>query len=165
MNHKIKFETVLEKRAHLDATGITIPFDVEKIFGAKRVPVVVTINGAVRLSTIIKMNSKYVVGVPKIFRAAARVAAGDAINVTLEKDTAKRSAEIPQDLADALEENALTDVFAKMSDAHQKECVNAVSEAKKAQTRRRRIEKMIETPTAKVNKTLTAFSRQRVSIN
>ena len=29
----------LEKHEKLDATGITIPFDVEKVWGAKRVPV------------------------------------------------------------------------------------------------------------------------------
>ena len=45
MSEKITFETILDKHADMDATGITIPFDVEEIFGAKRVPVKVRING------------------------------------------------------------------------------------------------------------------------
>ena len=128
----------------MDATGITIPFDVEQVFGAKRVPVIVKINGAKHLSTIIRMGGKYVVGIPKIFREAAKVKAGDLIKVTLEKDTAKRTVEIPKDFNDAMKKAKVTDVFEKMSYTHQKEYVNAVNDAKKEETRNRRIGKNIE---------------------
>ena len=128
----------------MDATGITIPFDVEKVFGAKRVPVKVTINGAEHSSTIVRMGGKYVVGVPKIFRRAANVKAGETISVTLEKDTAKRAVEVPKDLADALKQNDLTDTFAQISFTYQKEYANAVNDAKREETRVRRIEKIVE---------------------
>ena len=144
MSEKITFETVLEKHENMDATGITIPFDVEKVFGAKRVPVIVSINGAKHRSTIIKMGGRYMVGVPKVFREAANVKAGETITVTLVKDSEKRTVEIPQDLAEALTKAGLTEVFAKMSYTHQKEYVNAINEAKKPETRTRRIEKAIE---------------------
>lgn len=39
MAEKQIFKTVLEQHKGMDATGITILFDVEKVFGAKRVPV------------------------------------------------------------------------------------------------------------------------------
>lgn len=141
MAEKQTFETVLEKHENMDATGITIPFDVEKIFGAKRVPVKVSINGATHRSTIIKMNGKFIVGVPKIFRAAAKVEAGELITVSIEKDSEKRAVEVPKDLAEALKKHDLTDVFAKMSFTHQKEYANAVNEAKREETRIKRIEK------------------------
>lgn len=144
MADKQTFETMLEKHAKLDATGITIPFDVEKVFGAKRVPVKVSINGAQHLSTIIRMGGKYVVGVPKVFREAAGVKAGDLIKVTLEKDTEKRTVKIPKDFNDAMKKANITDVFGKMSYTHQKEYVRAVEDAKKEETRNRRIEKNIE---------------------
>lgn len=144
MAEKQIFETVLEKHEAMDATGITIPFDVEKVFGAKRVPVKVRINGAEHRSTIIRMGGKYVVGVPKVFREAAGVKAGEAITVTLEKDNEKRTVEVPKDLAEALTKADLTDVFAKMSYTHQKEYVNAVIESKREETRLRRIDKTIE---------------------
>src|SRR6476620_1522220 len=102
MAEKQTFETVLEKHENMDATGITIPFDVEKVFGAKRVPVKVQINGAEHKSTIIRMSGRYMVGVPKVFREAANVKAGETITVTLVKDSEKRTVEIPRDLAEAM---------------------------------------------------------------
>lgn len=144
MAEKQTFETVLEKHENMDATGITIPFDVEQVFGAKRVPVKVTIGGAQHLSTIVRMGGRYMVGVPKIFREAANVKAGDVITVTLEKDTAERTVEVPKDFADAMNEADVTDVFEKMSYTHRKEYVRAVEESKKEETRNRRIDNNIE---------------------
>ena len=80
----------LEKHEKLDATGITIPFDVEEIFGAKRVPVKATVNGAEYRGTIVRMGGKYMLGIPKVFREAAGVKAGDNIVVTLQKDVEER---------------------------------------------------------------------------
>lgn len=144
MAEKQIFEVELEKHETMDATGITIPFDVEKVFGAKRVPVKVSINGVEYRSTVVRMGGKYVMIVPKIFRDAAGIKAGESVKVAMEKDTEKRTVEVPKDLAEALKKAGLTDVFAKMSFTHQKEYVNAVNEAKKAETRIRRIEKTIE---------------------
>lgn len=144
MAEKQTFETTLEKHENMDATGITIPFDVEQVFGAKRVPVKVTIGGAQHLSTIVRMGGKYMVGIPKVFREAANVKAGDLITVTLEKDSAARTVEVPQDFADAMKIADVTDVFEKMSYTHRKEYVRAVEDAKKEDTRNRRIESNVE---------------------
>ncbi len=144
MAEKQIFTALLEKHENMDATGITIPFDVEKVWDAKRVPVKVRINGVEHRSTIVRMGGKYVIGVPKIFRDAANVKGGDMITVEIEKDLEKRAVEIPKDFADALKKADLTDVFLKMSFTHQKEYVRAITEAKKEETRRRRIEKNIE---------------------
>ncbi len=144
MADKQTFEAVLEKHENMEATGITIPFDVEKVFGAKRVPVKVSINGVDYRSTIVRMGGRYCMGVPKILREAAGIHAGETIAVTMEKDTEKRAVELPADLARALEKAGLTEAFAKMSYTHQKEYVNAVNDAKKEETRIRRIEKTVE---------------------
>jgi uncharacterized protein YdeI (YjbR/CyaY-like superfamily) len=144
MAEKQIFKVVLEKHEGMDATGICIPFDVEKVFGAKRVAVKVKINGAEYRSTVMRMKGNYMMAVPKVFREAAGIKAGETITVEMEKDTEKRSVEIPKDLADALAKENLQDVFARMSYTHQKEYVNAVREAKKEETRLRRIEKTIE---------------------
>ena len=144
MAEKQTFKTVLEKHDKSEATGITIPLDVEKVFGAKRVPVKVWIGGAEYRSTVMRMGGKYMMVVPKVFRDAAGIKAGDKITVVMGKDTEKRTVEIPKDLVHKLMENNLTEIFSKMSYTHQKEYVNAVNEAKKAETRIRRIEKTIE---------------------
>lgn len=140
----MKFEATLEKSATMDATSIRIPFDVEKTFGARRVPVRVSINDAEYRTTIFRMKGTYFVVVPKAFRAAAGVEAGETITVTMEKDTAERTVEIPPDLAAALANAGRAEAFAKLSYTHRKEHVNAINDAKKAETRARRIEKTLE---------------------
>lgn len=140
----MKFETVLEKHKKMDATEITIPFDVREVFGAMRVPVKVQINHAEYRSTIFRMSGRYMMVVPKHFRDAAGVKAGETITVVMEKDTEKRTVEAPPDLSAALEKSGLSEIFSKMSYTHQKEYVNSISEAKREETRARRIEKTIE---------------------
>ena len=144
MAEKQIFEVLLEKHENMEATGITIPFDVEKVFGAKRVPVKVWINSVEHRSTLMKMDGKYMMAVPKVFRDVANIKAGETITVTMEKDLEKRTVEVPKDFADALKKANLQDVFSKLSYTHQKEYVRAIVEAKKEETRIRRIEKTIE---------------------
>jgi uncharacterized protein YdeI (YjbR/CyaY-like superfamily) len=140
----MEFETVLEKHEKGHATGITIPFDVEEVFGQKRVPVKVRINNAEYRTTVMRMGGRYMMAVPKVFRDAAGIKAGEAITVTMEKDTEKRAVEMPPDLAAAFDASGLREVFSKMSYTHQKEYVNSINDAKREETRARRIEKTIE---------------------
>ena len=144
MAEKQIFTVLLEKHETMEATGITIPFDVEKVFGAKRVPVKVRINDAEYRSTIFRMGGKYMMAVPKHFRDAAGVKAGEMITVEMQRDTEKRTVEVPKDLAGALKKANLQEAFSKLSYTHQKEHVNAINEAKREETRVRRIEKAIE---------------------
>ena len=144
MAEKQIFETLLEKHETMDATGITIPFDVEKVFGAKRVPVKVSINGAENRSTVMRMGGKYMMVVPKKFRDAAGVKAGEMITVEMEKDIEPRIVGVPADLSKALKKAGLQDVWEKLSYTHQKEYAQAIEEAKREETRERRIEKTIE---------------------
>ena len=144
MAEKQIFDARLEKHPNMEATGITIPFDVEKVFGAKRVPVKVSINGADYRGSVVRMSGKYMLGIPKVFRDAAGIKAGDTITVEIERDTEERTVEIPKDFADALEKAGVMDKFSKMSFTHRKEYVRAVTESKKEETRIRRIEKNIE---------------------
>ena len=144
MAEKQIFKVLLEKHETMEATGITIPFDVEKVFGAKRVPVKVSVNGVEHRSTVFRMGGKYMMAVPKRFRDAAGIKGGEMITVEMERDAEKRTVEVPKDLADALKKANLQDVFSKMSYTHQKEYVNAINEAKREETRIRRIGKTIE---------------------
>ncbi len=144
MDGKQTFETVLVKHDKMDATGIEIPFDVQAVFGAKRVPVRVKINGAENRTTVFRMGGKYMLVVPKVFREAAAIAAGDHIVVTIERDTDERTVEIPADLAQALSERGLSEAFDAMSFTHRKEHVRAIEEAKAPETRLRRIAKAVE---------------------
>ncbi len=149
MAEKQTIEVVLEKHTKLDATGITIPFDVEAVFGSKRVPVKAEINGAVYRGSIFRMGGNYMLGIPKAFREEAGIVAGDNIVVTLEKDVEERVVNVPDDLAAELSKAGLRGVFDAMSYTHRKEHVRAIEEAKAPETRSRRIAKAVEMVAAK----------------
>ena len=149
MAEKQTIKVVLEKHPNMEATGITIPFDVEKVFGAKRIPVKAGVNGAVYRGSIVRMGGKYTLGIPKAFRDEAGIAAGDNIVVTLELDDTPRTVETPDDLAKAIKKARLSVVWDKLSYTHRKEHVRAVEEAKRPETRIKRIEKAVEMLAAK----------------
>ena len=133
----------------MNATGITVPFDVEAVFGAKRVPVKATVNGAEYRGSVVRMGGKYMLGIPKEFRDRAGIEAGNHIVVTLERDAAERIVEVPKDFAAALKKSGLRKTFDAMSYTHRKEHVRAIEEAKAAETRARRITKAIDMIAAK----------------
>lgn len=134
----------LEKHEKLEATGITIPFDVEEVFGAKRVPVRATVNGAVYVGTIVRYGGKYMLGIPKVFREAAGINAGDEIEVALERDTGERTVDVPADLSRELKKDkALREAWDRLSFTMRKENATALEEAKKPETRARLLGKTI----------------------
>ena len=144
MADKQTFSAVLERHATMNATGITVPFDVEEVFGAKRVPVVATVNGAKYRGSVVRMGGKYMLGIPKEFRDRAKIAAGDNIVITVWRDEQERTVVIPDELARELKKHGLTERFDAMSFTHRKEHVRAIAEAKAAETRTRRIAKTVE---------------------
>ena len=144
MAQKQTIEVTLEKHPKMEATGITIPFDVEKVFGAKRVPVKATVNGAVYRGSIVRMGGKYMLGIPKAFRDEAGISAGDNIVITLEPDTAPRDVKVPADFAKAIKKAGVRAEWGKLSYTHRKEHVRAIEEAKRPETRTKRMEKAIE---------------------
>lgn len=134
----------LEKHPKLDATGIVIPFDVEAVWGAKRVPVKAVVNGAEYRGSVVRMAGKYMLGIPKAFREAAGIKAGDNIVVTLEPDTAERRVTVPGDLARELNASEkLKTAWDNLSYTLRKENVRALEEAKKPETRTKRLAKTL----------------------
>jgi bifunctional DNA-binding transcriptional regulator/antitoxin component of YhaV-PrlF toxin-antitoxin module len=135
----------LQKHPTMEATGITIPFDVEAVFGAKRVPVKATVNGAAYQGSIVRMAGEYMLGIPKAFREAAGIKAGDNIVVTLEADIAERTVTIPSDLARELKKDKkLKTAWDALSYTQRKENARALEDSKKPETRARRLEKTLE---------------------
>ena len=134
----------LDKHPKLDATGIKIPFDVEAVFGSKRVPVKATVNGQVYRGSIVRMSGEYMLGIPKVFREAAGIKPGDNIVVTLEKDVVERTVDIPEDLALVLtKDKPLQAAWDSLSFTVRKENARAIEDAKKPETRARRLKKTL----------------------
>lgn len=152
MSEKQTFEAVLIKHETDDVTRIDVPFDVESVFGSKRVPVKAVINGSEYRGSIVRYGGQYMLGIPKEFRKRAGVNGGDHIVVTIERDDEERVVTVPADFEVALAKSALRKTFDAMSYTHRKEHVRAIEEAKQPETRARRIEKAIAMIDAKNKK-------------
>jgi len=138
------FTAVLEL-ARTTATGIEVPPEVvTELGGSRRPAVTVTFRGHSYRSTVASMGGRFLVPVSAEVRAAAGVAAGDVLDVTLELDDAPRSVEVPADLTEALAADpAARAAFAALSYSLQRRHVLAVEGAKAAATRERRVAKVL----------------------
>lgn len=129
--------------------AIPVPFDPRDIFGKARVPVVVSINGYTYRSTIFTMGKDAEghacrwIPLRKSNREAAKVNPAKKYKITLTLDDTPRTIAVPKDLASALRAAGLTKVFAAMSFTHRREHIEAITQAKKPETRQRRIDKCI----------------------
>lgn len=122
-----------------------VPFDVEEVFGDKRPQVKVTMEGESFVWRLIRMGGPHhIVGVPKGIRVKAGKNIGDTIEIAVVADNTPREVVVPQDLAAALaDEPVASAFFDKLSYTHRKEYVRWIEEAKKEETRARRVEKTV----------------------
>jgi uncharacterized protein YdeI (YjbR/CyaY-like superfamily) len=103
-----------------------------------------TLNGAPFRSSLSPYGRIHYLGINRTLREQAGVQAGDLVEIALEKDDEPRQVSLPPDFAQALRENpAAQAAWDRLSYSHQREHVQAVEEAKKPETRMRRIEKAI----------------------
>src|SRR5438105_9406223 len=70
--------------------------------GAKRFPVVATVNGYTWRTTVTRMGGEFLLGLNREVREGAGVEAGDLVDVAVEFDAAPRDVEVPEALAEAL---------------------------------------------------------------
>jgi uncharacterized protein YdeI (YjbR/CyaY-like superfamily) len=94
-------------------------------------------------TTLGSMGGTFLIPVSAEHRAAAGVAAGQTLTVTLELDEAPRTVEVPADLAAALKKAKAQKAFDALTYTTRKEHVRSVEDAKKPETRERRIEKIV----------------------
>lgn len=144
MSQFYKFRAVIEDAGNGGAY-VTIPFDVESTFGKKRVKVAATIEGVPYRGSLVRMGTDcHILGIRKDIREQIGKGIGDEIEVTVAEDTEERVAAVPPDLAAALEKSPEAKInFEKLSYSHQKEYINWIEEAKRAETRQVRIERAI----------------------
>jgi hypothetical protein len=113
--------------------------------GAKRFPVVATINGHTWRTSVTRMRGEFLLGLSRKVREAAGAAAGDAVEVTLVLDAAPREVDVPAALAAALDRDPETRrAFDALAFTHRKEYARWVDEAKRDETRERRIGQALE---------------------
>lgn len=106
-----------------------------------------TVDGVAYRSSLMMYSGVFHLGVHKATLAAADVEAGDTVDVAIEIDDQPLPTDtVPPDLAKALAQNrAAKAAFMAQSPAHKREHVKYVIEAKRAETRERRIAKTVAT--------------------
>jgi hypothetical protein len=122
-----------------------VPFDPQPVFGKVRAPVTVTLNGHSYRSTIASMGDGPCLPLRRSNREAAGLEGGETLQVTLELDALPRTVKPPPDLVKALKATAdAWDHWQKLSYSHQREHVEAIEQAKKPETRVRRIAQAVQ---------------------
>jgi bifunctional DNA-binding transcriptional regulator/antitoxin component of YhaV-PrlF toxin-antitoxin module len=140
---KTSFTTTLSGTAD-GPTGIVVPAENVEALGAGKKPAIkVTVSGYSYPSTVAVMGGKFMIPFAAEHRKASGIKAGDAIEVTLELETQPRVFDLPEDLAAALKTAGLRAVFDAAAPSKRKEWVRQVTEAKAAETRARRVEKVV----------------------
>jgi len=142
---------------------IPVPFDPRAIFGKVRAPVRVTLNGYTYPSSIASMGDGPCIPLRKSNREAAGLEGNETLSVTLELDQEKREIEPPQDLVRALKaKSPAWQRWQELSYSHQREHVESINGAKKAETRARRLQSAVEAIAVKPAKSLVKTKPARV---
>lgn len=125
---------------------VEVPFDVEKAFGKKRVPIRATIDGEPYRGSLVRMGGDcHMLLVRKAIREKIGKQAGDNVAVTLREDTAPRTVKVPSDVSRALRTKpAAHEFFQNLSFTHKREYIEWISGAKQAETRERRLARMLD---------------------
>lgn len=113
---------------------------VEELGGGKRAPVRVTIEGRSARLRLAVMDGRNCIGISKANRAALGVDLGDTVTAVIELDEAPREVELPPELVEALGTDSEAKArFEALAFTHRKEFARWVSEAKRAETKERRV--------------------------
>jgi len=139
----IVLEATIERPDVAGAVGrIVVPTDeVVRVFKRRgRVPVVATFaNGHALRSSLIPRGGRHMLPISTEARAAAAVALGERVRVDLREDLAERTIDVPADLRTALDAAGAGAAFDAMSFSHRKEWIAAIDDAKRPETRTKRI--------------------------
>lgn len=146
MRDSVAFDVVLQ-RYGVTATTFIAPFNVEEAFGSKAgVPVRGTIDGAEFRSQLFPVGdgTHYFV-VNRAMKAQIKKDAGDSVHVVMRVDSEPRPLDVPEDFAAALADHPDAESrFNALSPSHRKEYITWINDAKRAETRAKRIAQAVE---------------------
>ena len=125
---------------------VEVPFDVETAFGSKRPKVKTMIEGVPYRGLLVRMGGpNHILIILKGIREQIGKTFGDEIKVSVEVDVEARVVTVPAELKRAFRSDKQAQAaFEKLSYTHQREYVTWINEAKKDETRARRIAQTLE---------------------
>lgn len=143
---KKEFKAQIKKVENKNASYIEIPFDVEKVYGKRRVKVKATFDLIEYRGSIVKMGMPcFIIGITKEIREKLNKTFGDIITVEIEEDLEDRTIEIPKEFEEELNKNyKAKDFFKSLSFSMKKKYINSINSAKKEETKFKRIKEYVE---------------------
>lgn len=142
---------MLTLRTTLDSLGgpaaaiVLTDEQVAQLGPAKSPPVIVTIAGSSARLRVARMGGQNLIGLSRASREALGVEIGQEVTATIELDTEERTVDIPEELSTALDADpAARAAFDALSYSKRKEHARQVATAKAAETRDRRIAKILD---------------------
>ncbi len=141
------FKTTLRKDGSM--CFIAVPFDPKVVFGKARAPVSVTLKRFTFRSTIAQMGNGPCIPLRRSNREAAGLVGTETLKVTVALDEVPRVVKPPPDLVRALKAAPKGwERWAALSFSHQREHVEALEQAKKPETRVRRLARAVHAITS-----------------
>ena len=130
----------------LGRCSIDLPFDPKAVFGKVRAPVRVRIDRHEDFPTTVYVYGGVAgVGLRKGQVADFGLVEGDEVEVTIRLDEQPRSVEPPAEIAERLSsEPGATATWEALSYSHRREYARWITQAKRAETRRRRADRALE---------------------
>jgi len=145
-----------------DDGAFEIPFDVKAFYGETRPAVKMTMCGETHPTRVMVYGGKPMLGIWKAVLAKHGLRGGQQLEITLEPDAGERKIEPPKELAAKLKKNAAARAgWQAMSYTHKREWAQAIADAKKPETRERRVAQAIEALVARGKKPATKSARAR----
>jgi Bacteriocin-protection, YdeI or OmpD-Associated/Domain of unknown function (DUF1905) len=137
----VRFKTVLEP-ARGGGSVAKIPEEcVKPLGGRKQMGVFGTLNGVEFRSSTMPYRGAFYLGVHKAVREAAGLEFGDAVEIEITRDDSPRVLDLPPELEAAFRaEPALGERFASLAFTRRRELAEPIAEAKRAETRERRLQ-------------------------
>ncbi|MGD9571901.1 MAG: YdeI/OmpD-associated family protein [Thermoleophilia bacterium] len=134
----VRVRTVLTP--HGPATAIELTdAQVAELGGGKRAAVRVEIAGRSARLRLAVMGGVNLIGLSKAARAGLGVEIGDEVEAVITLDTEERTVDVPGELASALQAAGQRAAFDDLPYSRRKEIARSVSDAKRPDTRERRI--------------------------
>jgi hypothetical protein len=145
MPKKHAFKAVIQN-AGGGGAFVEVPFDVEKVFGSKKPRVKAMIEGVWYRGLLTRMSGpNHILIILKGIREQIGRTFGDEVKVSVELDVEERVVIVPLELKRAFKsDKEAKAAFEKLSYTHKKEYATWINEAKKDETRERRVAQTVE---------------------
>jgi hypothetical protein len=137
--------SVIIKRHEPGWHYIDMPFNALEVYGkASRIPVNAMIDGLTFRTTLLPGSDGHYIVINDTMREATGKGVGDSVTVELDVDDRPREVTVPVDIQQALhKDKKAMELYLALAYSHRKRYIEWVEGAKKAETRARRVERLI----------------------